>query len=203
MKAEKKQIPRCRYECVHVNVIWHGDIHYINLLGEVKYLFALMDDRSRFIVGYGLSDSKTSSFIISVFDDAIDFYEVSPLFYWSDNGRENTSKEMVSYLSSIGTRPIRTKPYNPQQNGKIERWWPELEKRIANSKTWDEIGSKIDDFVDVYNFKLPHSALFCNGRMCTPSRLYCDEDLQAQELKNEMINVDGKEVLLSNFAPNI
>ena len=203
VKEEKKQIPRCRYECVHVNVIWHGDIHYINLLGEVKFLFALMDDKSRFIVGYGLSETKTSSFIISVFRNAVDIHDVSPLFYWSDNGRENTSKEMMSYLSSIGAKPIRTKPYNPQQNGKIERWWQELEKRIADSKTWDEISSKIDDFVEVYNFKLPHSALLCNGRMCTPSRLYCDENLQSQELEKELIKIDGKNVLLKNFVKNI
>ena len=200
VKEDKKQIPRCRYECVHVNVIWHGDIHYITLFGEVKYLFALMDDKSRFIVGYGLSDTKTSSFLISVFSDAIDFYDVSPYYYWSDNGRENTSKEMAKYLSDIGTIPIRTKPYNPQQNGKIERWWSELEKRIGDSQTWEEVYEKIDEFVDVYNFKLPHTALYCNGRMCTPSKLYNDSDLQAHDFKNEIIKIDGKEVLLTNFT---
>lgn len=103
-KEEKIQMVRCRYECVHVNSVWHGDIHYIKFQGEMRYIFVLMDDKSRYIVSYGMSKFKTTAFVISVFDEAIDYYEITPLYYWSDNGRENTSKEMQLYLSNIGTK---------------------------------------------------------------------------------------------------
>lgn len=192
-KEEKSiQIPRCRYECVHVNSVWHGDIHYIKFQNEIRYLFVLMDDKSRFIVSYGMSKFKTTSFVISVFDEAIDYYEVTPFYYWSDNGRENTSKEMQRYLSDIGTKHIRTMPHNPQQNGKMERWWRELEKRLTNALSWTDLYEKIDDFVDIYNNKLPHSGLSYNGRMCAPIKIFSDEKLQAKDIKNEMIIVDGK-----------
>ena len=107
---------------------------------------------------------------------------------------------MQLYLSNIGTKHIKTMPYNPQQNGKIERWWPELEKRLSNSLSWEDLYDRVDDFVHVYNNKLPHSSLSYNGRMCAPIKIFSDEKLQAKDIKDELIIIDVKEILLSNFA---
>ena len=35
--------------------------------------------------------------------------------------------------------------------------------------------------------------------MCAHIKIFSDEKLQAKDIKNEMIIVDGKEILLSNF----
>jgi transposase InsO family protein len=39
----------------------------------------------------------------------------------SDNGREYTSKEFVKYFKYVGIKRDLTIPYNPQQNGVVER----------------------------------------------------------------------------------
>jgi transposase InsO family protein len=39
----------------------------------------------------------------------------------SDNGGEYTSKEFVSFCRDVGIKRELTTPYNPQQNGVVER----------------------------------------------------------------------------------
>jgi len=41
----------------------------------------------------------------------------------ADNGGEFTSKEMNSFIKSIGGKEIHSAPRHPQTNGKIERIW--------------------------------------------------------------------------------
>ena len=78
---------------------------------EKKYLLALLDDRSRFIVGYGISDFKTSIFCIDVFKKAIDTY-TKPLVYWSDNGTENKSEIMKKFCDDNSISQVFTIPGN-------------------------------------------------------------------------------------------
>lgn len=72
---------------------------------------------------------------------------------WCDNGGENISVNMINLLNQYGIRLIRTQPYNPQQNGKIERLWPSFELM-----TNDNIES-IEIFRYNYNNIIPHSSL--------------------------------------------
>jgi transposase InsO family protein len=53
-----------------------------------------------------------------------------PYSIWSDNGTEFKG-EFDDYLARERITHVRTDPYNPEQNGKMERWWPSLEKRPA------------------------------------------------------------------------
>jgi transposase InsO family protein len=39
----------------------------------------------------------------------------------SDNGKEYTSKEFVNFCRDVGIKRELTTPYNPQQNGVVER----------------------------------------------------------------------------------
>ena len=125
-------ISRTRYLVSHVNGMWHGDIHYVMNDLEVRYLFALLDDRSRLIISYGLSTEKNSEFVVSVFKNA--FLSAKPLCYFCDNGMENVSSETLDFLKENDVSVMTTFPHTPQQNGKIESFWKPLEKRINNEK---------------------------------------------------------------------
>ena len=126
-----------QYECKEVNSVWHGDIHYLYAKEEEfprAYLYALIDDASRYIVGYGINDKKDCQFVATVFTEAIEKVGRSPLIYWSDNGLENLGPEMKGLYAEYDIRHIRTKPRTPRSNGKIERFWQGINK-VVEGKT--------------------------------------------------------------------
>jgi transposase InsO family protein len=73
---------------------------------------------------------------------------------WTDNGGAFFG-EFPQTLERYGIVHKTTQPYNPQQNGKIERWWPFTDKYRA-----DELGR----VVQWYNLHQPHSALMPGPR---------------------------------------
>ena len=58
-------------------------------------------------------------------------------------------------LIVYGIKCFRTKPYTPQQNGKIERFWETLEK----SATKELNGKYLEIIVSEYNSVCPHNGL--------------------------------------------
>ena len=42
----------------HVSDTWIADELYVKIKGDMKYLFAIMDDQTRFLIAQEVSDSK-------------------------------------------------------------------------------------------------------------------------------------------------
>jgi transposase InsO family protein len=68
---------------------------------------------------------------------------------WTDNGTEFKG-EFAELLKQKSIKAVKSLPYNPEQNGKIERFW----KNIEYLKYEEEIGGAIQH----YNIE-PHTGL--------------------------------------------
>ena len=102
-----------------------------------------------------------------------------PYAIWSDNGSENKGV-FHAFLEENSIRHIHTKPYTPQQNGKIERFWATFEQMLGR-------GFRINEIGPTYN-KSSHSALpttleevggniiRCLRRHMTPQEVYDQGD---------------------------
>jgi transposase InsO family protein len=143
---------RCRYEAVEVHAFWHTDLH----LHGGRWVIAFIDDASRRVLGAAFLPSKHAWCTRDVLQWVIGRVGEIPYAIWSDNGTEFKG-EFEAFLKAEEIRHVRTKPYNPQQNGKIERFWPTVEK-------WDDDG-ELMDWIEGYNNR-PQSAL---PRMVQPS----------------------------------
>ena len=198
---KKRNKIRCRYLVSHVNAAWHGDIHYIFCEGETKYLFALIDDRSRYLIEYGLYDQKNQEAVIHTFKEAIEKLGRKPLIYWSDNGGENIGEITAEFCKENGILQCKTLPGNPQSNGKIECWWKPLEKRLKDLNEWDEIEMAIDEYVQIYNTELPHFGLEkINKYHAYPIEIFTNQDLQYSNLEDCTIKIDNRTVIpIKNF----
>ena len=143
----KEQTIRCRYTALLVNGIWHADIHFTP---NKEPIYAVIDDKSRFCIGGAFVPDKTAITCATFLLNWIG--QRGPVgCLWTDNGGENTGKDMVQSLQQLGIAQVRTEPYNPQQNGKIERFWQLLERNVHTP-------SELSSFVEHYN-KSPHFAL--------------------------------------------
>jgi hypothetical protein len=147
-------IKRCRYEACKVHVFWHTDLHLyrggIMQPDEDRGLvIAFIDDASRVVVGHECIPDKRAVTVRGVLERILLATGVTPYAIWSDNGGEFKG-EFQGLLQEQGIRHVYTKPRNPQQNGKIERWWRTLEGSYS--------AEGLGEWVEAYN-KRPHMGL--------------------------------------------
>jgi transposase InsO family protein len=72
------------------------------------------------------------------------------------------SHRFAAVLATAGARHIRTPPYTPRWNGKVERFIGTLQQEWAYAQTWrnsSERARSLLSFVRYYNRRRPHSSL--------------------------------------------
>ncbi|HUE70981.1 MAG TPA: integrase core domain-containing protein, partial [Pirellulaceae bacterium] len=80
----------------------------------------------------------------------------------SDNGPQFIAKDFKEFIRISGMTHVRTSPYYPQSNGKLERWHKSLKAeciRPATPLTPEDARRLIQQYVDHYNTVRLHSAI--------------------------------------------
>ena len=80
----------------------------------------------------------------------------------SDNGPQFIAKDFKEFIRISGMTHVRTSPYYPQSNGKIERWHKSLKGeciRPGTPLTLEDARRLVSGFVDHYNKVRLHSAI--------------------------------------------
>lgn len=101
---------------------WHIDVSYLNICGTFYYLCSVLDGCSRYIVHWEIRESMTEADIEIILQRAQEMFPgVKPRII-SDNGPQFIAKDFKEFIRIAGMKHVRTSPYYPQSNGKIERW---------------------------------------------------------------------------------
>jgi putative transposase len=141
---------------------WHVDVSYINVSGTFYYLTSVLDGCSRYIVHRELRESMTERDIETIIQRALERHpEVKPRII-SDNGPQFIARDFKEFIRLTGVTHVRTSPYYPQSNGKLERWHGSLKRecvRPSAAAALDEAERRISSYVDHYNNARLHSAL--------------------------------------------
>ena len=148
--------------------MWATDASYFRVVGwGYYYLVTVMDDYSRFILGWKLQKDMSANSLIEVVQAAVDATGMTDVpvedrtRLLSDNGAGYVSRAFRDYLNLVGIRHILAAPYHPQTNGKVERYQQSL-KRVVNQLPYElpsNLEKAIADFVDYYNYRRYHKAL--------------------------------------------
>ena len=80
----------------------------------------------------------------------------------SDNGPQFISKDFKEFIRLSGMTHVKTSPYYPQSNGKLERYHKTIKSTCIRVKTplsLQEARSVVSDFVARYNNERLHSAI--------------------------------------------
>ena len=167
-------------DCCHLRVTYWG----------WYYLETVMDDFSRFILGWDLKTDMTGGSLEDVVQQAVDFTGMTDVpvedrtVLLSDNGTGYISQQFNQYLRLVGIRHITASPFHPQTNGKIERYHRTLKGEI-NQVPYDmpsELKEAIRAFIEYYNYRRYHEGL---GNV-TPHDVYTGRYLEIIQRRKEV-----------------
>ncbi len=141
---------------------WHTDITYLNLGGTFYFLISVLDGFSRYIVHWEIRETMKEFDIEVVIAKAIEKHPgVKPRII-SDNGPQFIAKDFKEFIRAYGLTHVRTSPYYPQSNGKLERWHGSLKQeciRPSCPATIEEAVKRVTRYVHHYNTVRLHSAI--------------------------------------------
>ena len=141
---------------------WHIDVSYINISGAFYYLCSVLDGYSRAIVHWALRESMTEAEIEVILQAAKEKYTDARPRIISDNGPQFIARDFKEFMRISGMTHVRTSPYYPQSNGKIERWHKSLKGeciRPGTPLTPEDGQHLIQEYVAHYNTVRLHSAI--------------------------------------------
>jgi len=154
-----------RFEAERPNKMWQMDILDFWLGKSRLYTMLLLDDYSRFIVGWGLFNEATMSHAITVIRKAINRYG-KPESILTDKGMQfyswRTMSRFEKLLESLNIDHILARAHHPQTLGKVEA----LNKRIQNEliqknhfRSQNELSEAIQKWIYDYNHSRTHQGL--------------------------------------------
>ena len=164
--AKSKRRKWVRFERRFSNAMWHADWHIMKDPRLKGFnLIVYLDDASRCVIGYGVFEHATSENSVLALRRAFRYFD-KPAQMLSDNGSQFTSRKRTSKTPKNGWMPtlfedellehgivlINSRPYHPQTNGKLERFFRTLEEELPYYDSMDE-------YIGYYNEKRLHFSL--------------------------------------------
>lgn len=141
---------------------WHIDISYINICGTFYYLCSILDGFSRYIVHWEIREAMKESDVEIILQRALEKFPDARPRIISDNGPQFIAKDFKEFIRISGMTHVKTSPYYPQSNGKLERYHRTIKGtciRVNSPLSMSDAQRLITDFVDRYNNKRLHSAI--------------------------------------------
>jgi transposase InsO family protein len=176
-----------------INQLWQTDFSYLKVVDwGWYYLSTVMDDYSRYILAWRLCQTMMADDVKKTLDMAIDKTGVEHIHVvyrprlLSDNGSAYISKELRDYLEDVEIRHIRTKPYHPMTQGKIERYHRSMKNIVLLDHYYapSELEKRIWEWVDYYNNHRYHEAI----DNVTPADKYFGRDQQILQKRKKIKN---------------
>ncbi len=204
-QAKKNDGEPQRFEASRPLELAQMDILELHINKARVYLVLLIDDYSRFVLGYRLLEQTSIDEVISLVQGAVSRHgKMEELLtdrgfvFYSWRGINRFEK----YLENEGIDHTHARPHHPQTLGKVEA----LNKRIRNElfeqqhfSTLEQAASALESWVEHYNHKRPHQGL---GGLLVPAERFrgqadevldqiardCDVTSQAQGIERSIIN---------------
>jgi putative transposase len=122
------------------NQLWQTDFTYLKITGwGWYYLSTVLDDFSRFIVAWKLCATMKAQDVAATLDLALAASGLDQMTVvhrprlLSDNGASYLAEDLAKWLDQQKMEHVRSAPYHPQTQGKIERWHQTLKTESCSS----------------------------------------------------------------------
>jgi putative transposase len=181
-----------------IHQLWQTDFSYFKITGwGWYYLCTIMDDYSRYILSWQLFPTMSSTDVKETLDLALEKTSLDKVHVChrprllSDNGPCYVSSYLREYLDEKRIKHIRSAPYHPMTQGKIERYHRSI-KNVINLENYylpGDLRLAIAEFVDYYNNHRYHESL----NNLTPADVYFGRAYEIcskrEEIKRKTLNL--------------
>jgi len=143
------------------NQVWAIDITYIPMKNGFLYLTAIIDVYSRYIVGWGLSNTLEAEVSLSVMKQAVKDHG-KPEIINSDQGSQFTCEQWIAYLKEQDIRISMDGKGRAIDNIFIERFWRTLKfdyVYLHPATDGLELYQGIKQYMYYYNHELHHQGI--------------------------------------------
>jgi transposase InsO family protein len=171
---------------------WHIDVAYVNVAGTFYYLFSILDGASRAIVHWEIREAMKEADVECIIERARELHPGAKPRIISDNGPQFLARDFKVYIRLCGMTHVRTSPYYPQSNGKLERYHRTVKSdaiRSSSPATLEEARRVVAAFVEHYNAVRLHSAIgyiapndFMAGRA---EKIWAERDRKLAEAREQ------------------
>ena len=141
---------------------WHVDVSYLNIAGTFYFLCSILDGCSRFIVHWEIREKMEETDVQTIIQRRREAYPNARPRIISDNGPQFIAKDFKEFIRIAGMTHVKTSPYYPQSNGKIERWHKTIKGeciRVQVPLSLDDARRIVAEYVVHYNTVRLHSAI--------------------------------------------
>jgi putative transposase len=141
---------------------WHVDVSYLNIAGTFYFLCSILDGYSRFIVHWEIREQMEEIDVETILQRAREKFPGEHPRIITDNGPQFIAKDFKEFIRIAGMTHVRTSPYYPQSNGKLERFHKTLKGECIRVKvplSLQDARRIVADYVIHYNEARLHSAI--------------------------------------------
>jgi putative transposase len=141
---------------------WHIDVTYLNICGTFFFLCSILDGYSRLVIHWEIRPTMLEAEVETILQRAREQYPGEHPRIISDNGPQFIARDFKDFIRICGMTHVRTSPYYPQSNGKIERWFKTLKGgciRVKTPLSLEDARRLVAEFVTYYNTVRLHSAI--------------------------------------------
>jgi len=133
---------------------WHVDPTYIPICGTYYHLCPVLDGCSRYVVQWDIGLRMTEADVEIILQRARERFPGAHPRVISDNGPQFVAKDFKEFIRLSGMTHVKTSPYYPQSNGKVERWQKTLKGESLRPRTplsLEDARRVVTEFVRHYN----------------------------------------------------
>ncbi len=141
---------------------WHVDISYLNIAGTFYFLCSILDGYSRFIVHWEIQQNMGEGVVETILQRAREMYPNERPRIITDNGPQFIAKDFKEFIRICGMTHVKTSPYYPQSNGKLERFHRTLKGDCIRTQvplSLEDARRLVTGYVAHYNGTRLHSAI--------------------------------------------
>ena len=145
------------------NRLWVGDVTYLRVNGQWRYMAAVMDRHSRRLVGWSVSARRDAALTREALRHALRKRQPpAGLMFHSDRGIEYAAFEYRDQLARLGIVQSMNRPGKMNDNAHMESFFHSMKAESLYGLTFDTDGQlrrALHSYVNFYNQQRLHSSL--------------------------------------------